>query len=112
MRAFDDKFFKVVRDYLTIYLPRQKAYSKNTIKAYAESINLLRLFLEIQKGIRFTEITFSILNKDVIIEYLDWIEKVRGCSISTRNYRLTVIKAFYKYAALENPALMALYLNP
>jgi integrase/recombinase XerD len=111
MKALDDKFFKVVRDYLTIYLPRQKANSKNTIKAYAESINLHRLFMENEKGIRFTEITFSILTRDVITDYLDWVEEVRGCSMSTRNYRLTVIKAFYKYAAMENPALVELYIE-
>ncbi|WP_186673945.1 tyrosine-type recombinase/integrase [Sporosarcina sp. BP05] len=111
MKALDDKFFKVVRDYLTIYLPRQKAYSTNTIKAYAETINLLRLFLEKEKHIRFTEITFSLLNKNVISEYLDWVEEVRGCSVTTRNYRLTVMKAFYKYAAMENPALIAPYME-
>lgn len=111
MKTLDDRFFKVVRDYLTIYLPRQKAYSKNTIKAYADTINLLRLFMESKKGRHFTEITFSILTKDIIIDYLDWIEKARGCSVSTRNYRLTVIKAFYKYAAMENPALMAPYIE-
>lgn len=111
MKTIDDKFFKAVRDYLTIYLPRQKAYSANTIKAYAETINLLRVFMENQKHIRFTDITFSTINKDVISEYLDWIETVRGCSVLTRNYRLTVIKAFFKYAAMENPALIDPYIE-
>jgi integrase/recombinase XerD len=111
MKAIQDEFFNAVRNYLTIYLPRQKACSAHTIKAYSETINLLRIFMEEQKHVQFTKITFSILNKEVISEYLDWVEQVRGCSVSTRNYRLAVIKAFFKYAGMENPSLIAPYMQ-
>ncbi|MDD2411259.1 MAG: tyrosine-type recombinase/integrase [Candidatus Methanomethylophilaceae archaeon] len=102
-------FHQLVRSYLTIYLPRQKAYSPNTIKAYSDTINLLRVFLAEKRHVRFTDITFSILNKALICEYLDWIENERGCSTTTRNHRLAILKAFYKYAAVQHPSLMASY---
>ncbi len=37
------------------------------------------------------------INSEVIIEYLEWMEKTRNISISTRNQRLAAIKSFYKY---------------
>lgn len=67
--------------------------------------------MEEQKHIPFTKITFSMLEKEVISEYLDWVEQAKGCGVSTRNYRLAVIKAFLKYAGMENPALIALYMQ-
>jgi integrase/recombinase XerD len=41
----DERFFKHVRGFLTVYLPKNKCYSPNTIKAYRDALNLFRQFL-------------------------------------------------------------------
>ena len=41
--------------------------------------------------------TFKTFTKEVIIQFLDWLETNRNVSIQTRNQRLACIKSFYKY---------------
>jgi len=107
----DDRFFKYVRGFLTIYLPKQRCCSEHTVKAYRDSINLLRLFLEEDKHIAFTRITFELLNHTLICEFLDWLQISRNNSASSRNNRLTALKSFFNYAAMEDPSLMMAYID-
>jgi site-specific recombinase XerD len=89
----DDSFFKYVRGFLTVFLPKNKCYSKNTIKAYRDTINLFRKFLWEEKAISFTKISFDTINHDVIYEFLAWLQNIRGCEASTKNHRLAVLKS-------------------
>lgn len=41
------------------------------------------------------EITFAMLAKERILEYLDWLEANKKCSVQTRNLRLAAIRAFF-----------------
>ncbi|MFT8312375.1 MAG: tyrosine-type recombinase/integrase [Sporolactobacillus sp.] len=94
----DETLFRLMRDYLNVYLPNQKCCSLNTIKSYRESLNLLFDFITTQKAIPLTDITFEVLNSQTIIEFLDWMEKEHNWGISTRNHRLSSIRSFFKYA--------------
>jgi len=107
----DDRFFKYVRNFLMVYLPKSKCYSENTVKAYRDTINLLRLYIEEKEHLSFTKITFDILNHVLISEFLDWLQCYRKCSISTRNHRLAALKSLFKYAAQEDPSLMMTYME-
>lgn len=55
---------------------------------------------KISKRKQFALIAFS---KELIIEFLDWLENERNCSISTRNQRLAAIHAFLHYVQSEHP---------
>ncbi len=59
MKFINDSFFKYVRNFLTVYLPRNKCYSTNTVKAYRDTINLLRIFLSEQKKNSFYQDNFQ-----------------------------------------------------
>lgn len=107
----DDSFFKYVRGFLTIFLPKNKCYSLNTIKAYRDTINLFRKFLRDEKAISFTNIGFDRINHDVIYEFLEWLQNTRHCETATKNHRLAALKSFFHYCAFEDPALMAVYLD-
>jgi len=104
----DSSFFKHVKGFLTVYLPRHKCCSKNTIKSYRETINLLRIFIQEEKNIPFVKITFDIFSYDLICQFLDWLKDKRKCSTSTRNQRLAVVNSFLSYAAIQDPAIMSL----
>lgn len=45
----------------------------------------------------------SHFNQENVIKFLDWLEKERHSSISTRNQRLAAIKSFCNYAIQETP---------
>ena len=104
----DSSFFKQVKGFLTVYLPRHKCSSKNTVKSYRETINLLRIFIKEEKNIPFVKITFDIFSYDLICQFLDWLKDKRKCSAATRNQRLAALNSFLSYAAIQDPALMAL----
>lgn len=110
-KPINDSFFKYVRSFLTVYLPKNKCYSPNTIKAYRDTINVLRLFLYEQKNISFTQITFDMLNHALVYEFLEWLQSSRNCRISTRNQRLAALKSFLHYCAIEEPSLASIYLD-
>jgi integrase/recombinase XerD len=107
----DNSFFKQVRGFLTVYLPKNKCFSPNTIKAYRDTLNLFRTFLLEEKKIAFTQISFDQINHTVIYEFLGWLQNTRGCEVSTKNQRLAALKSFFHYCALEDPALMAIYMD-
>lgn len=103
----NDSFFNYVKGFLTLYLPKQKCCSKHTIKSYRDTINLFRLFLLEEKNIPFTKITFELFDYDLVCGFLDWLQHTRKCSVSTRNQRLAALNAFFNYAAMQDPSLMA-----
>jgi integrase/recombinase XerD len=48
-------------------------------------------------------LSFTLLNKDLVTGFLDWLQKERGCGESTRNQRLAAISSFVKYAEYMTP---------
>lgn len=49
------------------------------------------------------KITLKTLARDLIDEFLTWLETQRGCAVSTRNQRLAAIHSFFRYLQLEEP---------
>ena len=98
----DETLFRLIRDYLTVYLQDQRCCSPNTIKSYREGLNQLFDFITFKKSIPLVDITFETINSQMIYDYLEWLEKERHCSVSTRNQRLAGIRSFFKYAGRMN----------
>lgn len=91
-------FLKLFDSFVTSYLPSAVGVSPNTIISYKYAYRLLIEFMYSVKGIPADKITFDHLSYDTLLEFLDWIEKVRGCCISTKNQRLSALLSFSKYA--------------
>ena len=90
-------------EYLGKYLPGQIGSSSNTIKSYRDGFSLLLRFCADVKNIPAEKITLDTLSKNLIAEFLTWLEIDRGCSVSTRNQRLAAIHSFFKYLQMETP---------
>lgn len=103
-----NNFFKTVRGYLLDYLPKQQCCSENTIKSYRNALNLFVEYLRIEKQLTVSQIDFNLIDRDLILEYLNWLESVRRCGASTRNQRLMVLRAFFKYAGTLDCTQVAL----
>jgi site-specific recombinase XerD len=91
--------FKLIHDYLKIYLPKQRKLSHHTIRSYREALELLVDFVKIQKGVPLQDVTFEMLTAETITAYLEYLEDERECSVSTRNNRLAAVRAFLEYTA-------------
>jgi len=99
----DPTLFSLVHDFFKVYLPKQRACSPHTIRAYQTALNSLFDFVKAEKKVALYNITFEMLDNGMISRFLDDLEK-NGCGITTRNHRLNCIRAFYSYAAKMNPA--------
>lgn len=93
-----NEFFKVIRSYLHEYLPNQKCCSENTVRTYKQVLNLFVDYLRKIKGLSVNKISFDTVTKETLLEFLNWLEKERGCSARTRNHRLMVLRSFFNYA--------------
>ncbi len=91
-------FLKLLNDFITSYLPCSVGASPNTVTSYKYAFRLLLEFMYSVKGVSADKVTFNHLDYDTLLEFFNWIEKVRGCSISTKNQRLSGILSFSKYA--------------
>jgi site-specific recombinase XerD len=73
--------------------------SKHTVRSYGNALEQLVDFVKNRKSIPLADVTFDMLDSDMVLAYLDHSETERGCCVSTRNNRLAAIRAFVKYAA-------------
>ena len=89
--------------YLSQYLPLQKNVSDNTIASYRDTFKLFIIFCETEKKLKPCKMSMQHFNKQIVIDFLDWLERERSCSATTRNHRLTVIRAFCLYVQKEVP---------
>lgn len=96
-------FARLLSGFLKNYLPNEKGVSVNTVKSYSYTFILFIKYMRDIRKIPVTRLTFSHLNKEVIVGFLDWIQKERSCSDATRNQRLAAISSFIKYAEYMNP---------
>ncbi|WP_220417492.1 tyrosine-type recombinase/integrase [Dyadobacter frigoris] len=96
-------FPKSLADFLTKYLPGERGMSSNTISSYRITFILLISFMEEYKGIKPQKLVFNDLTKKSIEEFLNYLEQVRKCSVSTRNVRLAALHAFFNFVQYEWP---------
>jgi site-specific recombinase XerD len=101
-------FFNSVRSFLLEYLPNQRCFSENTVRSYRQAMNLFVLFLRENRKMSIKQINFAVINRDIILAFLDWLETERQCGVSTRNQRLMVLRSFFDYAGKTDCTQVAL----
>lgn len=95
-------FFKLIHDFLVVSLQKEQKCSEHTIRSYRKSLELFLDYVKEKKGIKLSEITFEMIDRQILSDFLDHLEQDRNCSPSTRNQRLHAINSFYRYAAQED----------
>ena len=95
-------FFKLIHNFFVVYLPNERRCSPNTVRSYRKAIELLLDFVKEKNNVHLSQISLSMITRDTISDFLDYLENERNCSVSTRNQLLHCIKAFYSYAANED----------
>ena len=70
------EFFHTVRSFIYEYLPKQKSVSENTKTSYNTAIELFVTFMREEKKYSAKEISFLNIDRELIIEFLDWLEKL------------------------------------
>lgn len=99
----NNDFAYYLTNFFTVYLVNQKNVSNNTIKSYRDAFKILLKYLNEDKNIDIPHITLDTLSKENILDFLNYLEKEKSNSISTRNQRLAGIHAFCRFVQKEEP---------
>jgi site-specific recombinase XerD len=93
----------LIHQFFGQYLPRIKGSSPQTIKAYRDTYSLLLPFAADYHGIKISSLKIGHLSNELILDFLDHLEKERRNKTTTRNQRLAAIKALAKMIRLMHP---------
>jgi len=85
-------------------LIQQRNASPHTIASYRDTFRLLFAFAQAKLGKPPSRLDLADLDAPFICAFLDDLEAGRSVGIKTRNLRLTAIRAFFRFVALEEPA--------
>ncbi len=89
-------------------LPKQRNASRSTIASYRDALRMLILFVAERTGRKPCALAVEDLDRDVILAFLDELEKKRKNTIQTRNARLTAIRSFFHHVAANDPASLGI----
>lgn len=104
MKKSTPTFSALLQAFFTERLMKQRHASPHTIKSYRDTFRLLLLFLQDLLHKPPSKLDFSEIDAPIIASFLEKLETDRNISARSRNLRLTAIKSFFRYAALEMPA--------
>ncbi len=90
------------------YLPVQKGLSPHTLEACRDAVNLLLRYFEDTLKLPIDTLDVEDVTAQIVSDYLDYLEQVRGCLTTTRNARLAAIRSLFSFIAREEPELVAL----
>ncbi len=107
-RPNSETFGQYLNKYFSVYLPGHRGLSVNSIMSYRDTFSLLIAFLKAEKQLVPERLPMSFLTKEMILEFADWLENERGCSLSSRNQRFVVIRSFCRWLSTENPEYLKL----
>jgi site-specific recombinase XerD len=106
-RPHSSSLGSALRDFLTDYLPRQRALSPHTLHSYRDSLKLLLQFLAGKKG-NPGRLTMEHLTYERVMAFLLYLETKRSNQVSTRNVRLSAVRSFFRFVGAHYPEHLAL----
>lgn len=91
-------FASLVQQFFTEYLVAHRAVSPRTVACYRDSLMLFLDFVSHKLGKPPTSLKLADIQPDLILAFLDHLERDRHNAVRSRNLRLTAIRAFLKFA--------------
>lgn len=101
-------FPTLLQSFFTKRLIAQRRASPHTIACYRDTFRLLLRFAHSRTGKAASTITLEDLDATLIGAFLDDLETDRNNAVRSRNLRMTAIRSFFRYAAIEAPQQAAL----
>ncbi|MDP2821931.1 MAG: tyrosine-type recombinase/integrase [Sulfuritalea sp.] len=92
-------FAALVQAYFAEYLTQQRALSAQTIAAYRDAFVLFLHFAESHLKKSPAAMVMTDITPELIMTFLDHLERQRHNSVRSRNARLAALRSFMKFAA-------------
>jgi len=97
-------FAALVQAYFAEYLTQQRALSAQTIAAYRDGFVLFLAFAESRLGKSPATMALADVTPELIMAFLDHLERQRHNSVRSRKARLAALRSFLKFAAHRDVA--------
>lgn len=81
----------------------QRKASPHTVASYRDTFRLLLKFAAEKRGRSPATMSLTDVGEPLLSEFLEQLEKGRGCGARSRNQRLAAIRSFFQYTAIEAP---------
>lgn len=92
-----------LRRFLAEYITIERNLSINTQKSYRDTFAILLRFLARSTRKSVDRLLIHDITVERVLSFLDYVELERGCSVQTRNHRLTALRSFARYVASREP---------
>lgn len=99
-------FSYLVTTFFTSHLGAELGLSPNTIASYGDCMRLLLNYTCQRFAIAPEAIDIQTISPEVVLDFLDTLERQRNNGPVTRNQRLAAIKTFFHFLARHAPELM------
>lgn len=96
-------FARALSGYFFEYLPVQKGLSENTILSYRDSMSVFLSYCESERHLKREKMEIKDLDRQLVEDFLAWLEQEKGNSAATRNQRRIALNTFFKYLQYEKP---------
>jgi site-specific recombinase XerD len=103
MKTTTPSLAPLLERFFTQRLMQQRQASPHTISSYRDTFRFLLKFAQQRLHTPPARLTFEAIDAQLIVAFLDHLEKHRGLSARSRNLRLTAIHSFFRYVAFEAP---------
>ena len=90
--------------FLTEHIVTERNLARNTQKSYRDTFALLLPFLSSKLRKSVDRLAVRDLTSKRVLQFLTYLEENRGCSVQTRNQRLTALRAFARFVGSRDPA--------
>ena len=104
-------FYRNIRDFLLVYLPKQRRCSDNTVTAYRQAIRQFINYTAKEKGCSLSDVEFTDLTYKNVIGFLDAAQALGHCGAATRNLRLYALRALARYAGTISPEYYSVFME-
>lgn len=97
-------FASLIQQFFTEYLVAQRAVSPRTVACYRDALMLFLDFSSQRLKKTATNLKLNDIQPDLILAFLDHLERERHNAVRSRNLRLTALRAFLKFAGRRDVA--------
>jgi site-specific recombinase XerD len=97
------KLSPLIHQFFDHYLPDIRGMSYHTIRSYRDTFKLFLCFASKYYGIKVSSLRVEQLSSELIIAFLDELQRERKNLPKTRNLRLATLKSFAKMVRLMYP---------
>lgn len=95
-----------VAAFLRDHLPKQRAASQHTCDAYAYALKLLFEYASGRLKVAPSALALEQIDADLVLGFLEHLERDRANGPTTRNARLAAIKSFLHFVEYREPVLL------